>query len=243
MVGGVGRGLGEDLASQRDPPVEILLADRVEGLDQRDFIEGDPLVAKHVGHAVDLVESVSLVEQSHQPASERRLNIPQLDRTQVIVDGLVGGTGNSASSPFRLGPAHQSGRRSEISAASRRASPRSWEDPTANLVKEEDCLRESPEGPFVAFDLADLAHEIAGSVLVTGLDGQVEQLSRTWRFSGWRDASSRQCCRARAGLAEPDLGQGEPIEKRGPVGGRDLLPGLRQLGHRGLGRASPSRPQ
>ncbi len=41
MVGGVRRSLGEDLASQRDPLVEILLADRVDGLAERDLIQAE----------------------------------------------------------------------------------------------------------------------------------------------------------------------------------------------------------
>ena len=37
-------------------------------------------------------------------------------------------------------------------------------------------------------------------------------------------------------VAEPDLRHGEPIKERGSVGGRELVPRLRQLCHRGLGR-------
>ena len=237
MVGGVGRGLAEDLASQRDPLVEILLADRLEGLDDRDFIQGHSLLAEHLGQMVDVVETVSLVEQSHQPASERRLDIPQLDRAEVILDRLVGRTGELGELAVQGRAAHQSGCRSEIWAASTRASsgPRELH---GGPCRSRERLRETPVAPLVAFDLADLAHELGGVVLVTGFDGQVEQPEPDTSYRA-RGPLARDSIAAPGRFAEPDLGHGEPVEKRGTVGSRDLLAGLRQLGHSGLGRVAP----
>ena len=87
------RAVGEDLSRQCKPPIIIPLADRVKGLDQRDLGQRRPLVAEHLGHAVDLGAPALLVEQRHQPAGERGLHVPQLERLQVGRDGLVGRAG------------------------------------------------------------------------------------------------------------------------------------------------------
>ena len=126
---------------------------------------------------VDLVESVPLVEQSHQPADERGLNVPQLDRAQVISRWL--GRWNRRTRRSRRFRARASRTSPVAVRRSRRPAgvlpPGSCGSTAADLVDQQGRLREPPDGPLVAFDLANLVHEIGGGVLVAGCHGQVEQ--------------------------------------------------------------------
>ena len=176
MIGGVRRAHGEDLAGQREAPVEVPLADRVQGPDDRDLIHGRTLVAEHLGHAVDLVEPAPLVEQQHQPADQQGLGVSQLDRPEVRGDGLVGGTGELGDLPVRARSRWTIGDAARrFPRPSARASSRCSGGAAADLVDQEGRLREPPRRPLVALGLADLVHELGGVGVVAGRQGQVEE--------------------------------------------------------------------
>ena len=244
MVGGVRRALGEDLAGQRDAPVEILLADRVEGLDDRDLIQGRSLVAEHLGHVVDLVEPVPLVEQPHQPAGERGLDVPQLDRAEVMLDRLVGGTGELGDlavqgeatrplgTPFGDFRGELAGFVQVLGGAA------------ADLVEQQSRPREPPGGPLVAFDLADLVHETGGVVVVAGRHGQVEQPEPDAEVVRLEVRQLAPVLPRQVRLAEPDLDR--PRADRGTRAGRRRGSAARvaaSFATAALAASPPSRPQ
>ncbi len=105
----------------------------------------------------------------------------------------------------------------------------------AGLVDPESGLSEPPVSPLVAFDLADLLHHLGGGLVVAGLDGQVEQRQPDLEVVRPQGRELGKVLPRQRRLAEPDLRHGQPVEKRGAVGGGDLLRRLCQPGHRSLG--------
>ena len=123
-------------------------------------------------------------------------------------------------SPFKLGPAHQSGRRcgdlggqpAGFFQILRRSPPdacRSREPPARNARRRS----------LVAFDLADLAHEIGGVVPVAGFDGQVEQREPDTEIVRLEGRQLAPVLSRQVRFAEPDLDvrradRGTPVDRQ-----------------------------
>ena len=178
---------------------------------------------------IDLIESLSLIQEHEEAASELGLVGAPLDRLEVIVDRVLGFAGQIGEAPPEHQPAppvaataedlfHPVAGRPPCCFRGRRVTP-------ARLADQVGGFDVTPEGAPLPFDPLDLPDELLDRGAIAGRDGQVRTPPEDLRVLRLELRQFRQELAGPHGIAEAVEGRRQLIQERRSIGGRDSRAG------------------